>query len=164
VILQQALLSLKSTIDDWKKKYVLQSPIEGKIFFIVPIQENQFIQPGRLIGYINPDDSHFYTETFLPQSNFGKIDTGLKVQLRFDAYPYQEVGYVEGTVNYISNIASDSGFLATIRFDSGLVTNNHKIIPYRSGLKAQAVIITKNMRLLQRLWYNINKSTSVGSK
>ena len=160
----QALQSLKSTVDDWKKKFVLQSPVYGKVFFTIPIQENQFLQQGKLIGYINPDDSHFYAEANLPQNNFGKIDTGLQVQLRFDAYPYQEVGFVEGTLSYVSNVPSDSGFLADVRLDKGLMTNNRRPIPYKNGLKAQAIIITKNMRLLQRLWYNINKSTSVGSK
>lgn len=163
-IFQQALQSLKSTIDEWKKKYILESPVDGKVFFAVPLQENQFLQQGKLIGYINPEDSHFYMESYLPQNNFGKIDTGLKVQLRFDAYPYQELGVVDGTLSYVSNVASDSGFLAKVRLDKGLITNSNKVIPYRSGLKARAVVITKNMRLLQRLWYNINKTASVGTK
>ena len=161
---QQALQSLKSSVNDWKKKFILQAPVDGKVVFIIPLQENQFLQQGKLVGYINPDDSHFYVEINLPQSNFGKIDTGLQVQLRFDAYPYQEVGFVGGTLSYVSNIPSDSGFLANVRLDRGLVTNDGKSIPYKSGLKAQAIIITRNMRLLQRLWFGINKSTSVGSK
>lgn len=160
----QALQTFKSAVDDWTRKYILQSPIDGKVFFTIPLQENQFMQPGKLIGYINPDNSDFYAESTLPQINFGKIDTALQVQLRFDAYPYQEVGFVEGTLSYVSKVPSDSGFLAYIRLNKGLITNNNRPLSYKSGLKAQAIIITKNMRLLQRLWYNINKSTSVGTK
>lgn len=163
MIFLQSIQSLKSEVDDWKRRFVLSSPIEGKISFIIPLQENQFLQQGKLLGYITPDDTHFYAEAYLPQNNFGKIDTGLKVQLRFEAYPYQEVGYVDGTLNYVSNVASDSGFLATVRLDKGLVTNNNKSISYKSGLKAQAVVVTKNMRLLQRLFYNISKSTSIAN-
>ena len=164
LVFQQALQSLKSSVDDWKKRYIIQSPLDGKITFTVPLQENQFLQHGRLVGYTNPDDSHFYAETNLPQNNFGKIDTGLKVQLRFDAYPYQEVGFVNGTLNYVSNIASDSGFLATIKLDDGLVTNNNKKISYKSGLKAQAIVITKDMRVLERLYYNMVQSASLKHK
>lgn len=160
----QALQSLKSAIDEWKQKFVLQSPVDGKIFFIVPMQESQFLQQGKLIGYIVPDNSHYYAQANLPQNNFGKIDTGLQVQLRFDAYPYQEMGFIKGTLSYVSNVPSDSGFLANIRLDNGLITNNNKPIPFKSGLKAQAIIITRNLRLLQRLWYNTNKMTSVGVK
>jgi len=164
VLFRQALQSLQSVVDDWKQQYMLESPIEGKVSFVVPLQENQFVQAGRLLGYINPSDTHFYAEANLSQSNFGKIDTGLHVQLRFDAYPYQEMGFVEGTLNYISSVPSDSGFLATIRLDHGLMTNNHNPLPYKTGLRAQALIITKNMRLLKRLYYNMAKSISVGNK
>jgi len=122
IIFQQALQSLKSAVDDWKKKYLLQSPVAGTIFFTVPLQENQFLPSGKLLGYISPDDSHIYAEANLPQINFGKIDTGMKVQLRLAAYPYQEAGFLEGTLNYVSRVASDSGFLATVRLDKGLLT------------------------------------------
>jgi len=164
VIFGQTLQSLKSQIDDWTKKYVLTSPVKGRVSFIIPLQENQYLQAGKLLGYINPFDSHFYAEANLSQYNFGKVDTGLSVQLRFDAYPYEEMGFVEGKLDYISSIPSDSGFLATVRLTNGLITNNRKLIPYKSGLKAQALIITKNMRLTDRLYYNIVKSTSVGNK
>lgn len=164
VSFQQALLSLKSSVDQWKKKYVLQSPVDGEISLVIPLHENQFIQQGKLVGYINPEDSHFYAEAYLHQQNFGKIATGAKVQLRVDAYPYQEVGIIDGSLDYVSNVASDSGFLATIRFKNGLVTDNKFIIPYKNGLKAQAIIITKDMRLLQRFYYGLIKSTSIGKK
>jgi len=164
VIFGQTLQSLKSQIDDWMKKYVLKSPVNGRISFIVPLQENQYLQAGKLLGYINPNDSHFYAEANLSQYNFGKVHTGLAVQLRFDAYPYQEMGFVEGKLDYVSSIPSDSGFLATVRLTNGLMTNNHKLIPYKPGLRAQALIITQNMRLANRLYYNLIKSTSVADK
>lgn len=164
IIFLQATQSLKSAVDEWMLKYVLQSPIEGKISFIISLQENQFLPAGRLIGYINPSDSRFFAEAYLPQSNFGKIDTGLKVQLRFDAYPYQEFGYVAGTLEYISKVATDSGFMATIRLDHGLITDQHKSISYKNGLKAQGLIITRDMRLLERFYYDIVKTTSAESK
>ncbi|WPU95222.1 hypothetical protein SNE25_06755 [Mucilaginibacter sabulilitoris] len=162
VIFEQALQSLKSKVDDWITKYIIKAPISGKVSFTIPLQENQYLQFEKTIGYINPADTHYYAEAYLSQYNFGKIDTGLTVQLRFDAYPYQELGFVEGKINYISNVPSDSGFLATIKFNKGLVTNNNRNIAYKSGLKAQAIVITKDMRLLQRLYYNMVKSASAG--
>lgn len=164
VIFNQALQSLKSQVEDWIKKHIVQSPIDGKVVFIIPLQENQYLQSGKLLGYINPAESDFYAEAVLSQYNFGKLDTGLSVQLRFDAYPYQELGFVEGKLNYISTVPSDSGFLATVKLTNGLITNNHKPILYKNGLKAQAIIITKNMRLFERFYYNLVKSTSVGNK
>jgi HlyD family secretion protein len=86
----------------------------------------------------------------------------MQVQLRFDAYPYEEFGFVKGKINYVSKIASDSGFYATVRLDNGLVTNLKTHVQYKNGLKAEALVITRNMRLLKRLYYSIVKATSVG--
>jgi len=158
MIFQEAMQTLKSLAEDWIKKYIIKAPVDGKIVFVIPLQENQFMQSGKTIGFVNPPDSRYYAQVMLPQNNFGKIEAGQKVQLRFDAYPYQEFGFVEGKLNYISKVPSDSGFLATIILSKGLTTNYKKDIQYRSGLKSQAWIITKNVRLLQRFYYNIVKA------
>ncbi|MRG46979.1 HlyD family efflux transporter periplasmic adaptor subunit [Chitinophaga sp. SYP-B3965] len=160
---QHALLSLKNSVDEWKKVYVIQAPISGSIFFTVALQENQFLQQGKQIGFISPGDNRYYAETILPQANFGKIDTGLTVQLRFDAYPFQEIGFVEGIISYVSSVPSDSGFLTTIRLDNGLITNTNNPLAFKNGLTATAIILTKNMRFLERLYYSSVKSTSIGS-
>ena len=86
----------------------------------------------------------------------------MQVQLRFEAYPYQEVGFVKGKLDYVSPIASDTGFLASVRLQNGLQTNLNKTIHYKNGLQAQALIITKDMRLLERIYYSVVKSVSPG--
>jgi HlyD family secretion protein len=83
------------------------------------------------------------------------VAEGQLVQLRFDAYPYAEFGIVNGKLDYITGFATDSGFLAHIQLPNGLFTNQHKEILYRNGLKAEARIITKDMRLPERLFNNI---------
>ncbi len=160
IIFQQALQAMKSATDDWMKKFVLQSPVDGKVTFFIPLQENQLLRKGKLLGYVYIPDTKYYAELNLPQSNFGKADTGLNVQLHFDAYPFEEYGSVNGKLNYISSLPSDSGFLATVRLDSGLYTTHKKVIQYKSRLNARAFVITKNTNLLMRLYYGIVKATS----
>jgi len=162
IIFEQALQTLKSSVDDWLRKYTIQAPLNGTVFFTMPLQKNKFIEQEKLLGYINPPDSKYYVELYLPQNNFGKVGVGMPVQLRFDAYPYQEVGFVKGTLDYISPIATDSGFLATVHLNNGLATNLKNNIQYKNGLRAQVLVITKNMRLLHRLYYSFVKGTSPG--
>lgn len=164
VLFQQAIQSLQNVLEEWKRKYVIMAPIDGEVVLNIPLQENQFLQQGRIIGYIDPGHSHYYAELNLPQTNFGKIDTGLSVQLRVAAYPYQEVGFIRGTINYVSNVATDSGFIATVRLENGLITSNNLPLTYKTGLQAQAIIITKNMRLMKRLLNNVFNYTKVGAK
>jgi multidrug resistance efflux pump len=157
IIFREALRTLKSLVDDWELKYILRAPVAGKVMLIVPLQENQFVQAGKMIGFVNPADSRYYAQVTLGQNNFGKVYVGEKVLLRFDAYPYQEFGSVVGKLSYISKVPSDSGFLANIALPGGLMTNYGKEIQYRSGLKSQAMIITRDMRMLQRFYYTIVK-------
>lgn len=161
VIFKQSLETLKSLTDEWIRKYILKAPVAGKVVFLIPIQENQFLQTGKIIGYVNPADSRYYAQVLLPQANFGKIRLGQRVQLRLDAYPYQEFGYIEGRLHYISKVPSDSGFLASIELPNGLYTNYRKELQYRNGLKSRALIITHDMRLINRLFYSLVKGTSV---
>jgi multidrug efflux pump subunit AcrA (membrane-fusion protein) len=160
MIFRQALETLRSGVKEWMRKFLITAPVSGKVVFIVPLQENQFLQTGKTVGYVNPPDSRYYAQVMLPQSNFGKIRTGQKVKLRFDAYPYQEFGVVEGKLSYISNIPSDSGFLANIELPAGLSTNYKKELQYRSGLRSRALIITLDQRLLQRLYYAVVKGAN----
>jgi HlyD family secretion protein len=102
-----------------------------------------------------PANSSYYGEMFIPQSNFGKVKTGQKVLLKFQAYPDAEFGSVTGKIDFISSIPSDSGYLAKVSLPYGLITNYKKQIQFREGLIANGQIITENMRLLQRFYYNI---------
>lgn len=157
LIFQQAVLTIKSIVRNWTQKYILNAAISGRVSFIIPVQENQFITNGKLLGYINPPNTRYYAEIILPQANFGRIEVGQQVQLRFAAYPYGEFGFVIGRLDYVTDFATDSGFLAHIKLTDGLLTNQRKTLKYHDGMKATALIITKDMRLLQRFYYQLSE-------
>lgn len=154
-IFESSVHTMQSEIAAWRYKYLVVSPIEGFLFYSSPIQENQYIKNGTLLGFVNPVATDYYAEMTVPQQNFGKVQVGQPVQLRLLAYPYEEFGHVNGTISFISPFASDSGFIARVKISNQLVSNKQKIIQYKNGLKAEALIITKNMNLLQRLFYSI---------
>ncbi|MEJ7678496.1 MAG: HlyD family efflux transporter periplasmic adaptor subunit [Segetibacter sp.] len=156
-VFQQALNTFKSAIDEWKKKYLLIAPVSGKISFAGFLQENQQLKIGQTVCFINPGNSKYFAETFIPQENFGKVKKGEKVLLKFSSYPSQEFGSVTGKLDFISAIPTDSGYIAKIILPDGLITNYNKEVQYREGLTANAEIITKNMRLIERLYYNLRK-------
>lgn len=156
----QAIKTLKSRIDDWKKKFIVYAPVSGKVIFTISIQESKFLTNTNNIGYINPLSSKYYAEVILPQSNFGKIFLGQNVQLRFDAYQYNEFGIVNGKMDYISNVASDTGFIAQISLPKGLLTTQNKLLQYNSGLMADALIVTNDITIYKRMVYSLLKETN----
>lgn len=153
----QALHTIKSQIQEWEFKYVLKSPVSGKVSFTGFFQENQELKLGQSIFYIHPTNTVYFVEMLIPQYNFGKVEQGQKVLLKFYAYPYEQYGAVVGNIDYISAIPSDSGYLAKVSLPNGLVTNYKKPLQYRNGLSAQADIITENMKLLERFYYTLFK-------
>ncbi|MCA6486505.1 MAG: HlyD family secretion protein, partial [Chitinophagaceae bacterium] len=88
------------------------------------------------------------------------VSVGQKVLLKFQAFPHEQFGSVAGKVEYISSTPTDSGYLAKVILPKGLVTSYGKKLHYQYGLLAQADIITENMRLLERFYYNIRKQIS----
>jgi multidrug efflux pump subunit AcrA (membrane-fusion protein) len=156
-IFTQALNTLKAQLDDWKSKYLLIAPIDGKVAFAGFFQENQQIQINQIICFVNPENSSYYAEIYIPQNNFGKIQNGQKVLLKLPSYPYQEYGAIEGMLDFISNIATDSGYAAKIILKNGLKTNYSKQVQYRDGLVAGAEIITDDLKLSDRLLNSIKQ-------
>ncbi len=155
LVFQQALNTFKSQVDDWKRKYTLIAPIAGQVAFASFFQENQQLQANQTICFINPENSRYFVEITIPQSNFGKVAVGQQVLLKFQSYPFQEYGSVMGKIEFINHIPNEDGYLAKVVFMNGLTTTYNKQIQYRDGLLANAEIVTRDMRLLERFYYNI---------
>ena len=92
------------------------------------MQENQQLQANQTICFINPENSAYYAQIVIPQSNFGKVAVGQQVLLKFPAYPFQEYGAVKGKIAFISHIPADSGYLAKVVLTDGLNINYKKQI------------------------------------
>jgi multidrug efflux pump subunit AcrA (membrane-fusion protein) len=157
-IFSQALQTFKSEVDEWKQKYVLIAATNGKIAFATFLQENQQLNANQVLCFVNPQNTEYYAEVYIPQTNFGKVQKGQEVLLKFPSYPFEEYGSIKGAVDFISNIPTDSGYIAKVTLPQGLNTNYKKQVQYREGLIAQGEIITKNMRLLERFYYSMVKS------
>jgi multidrug resistance efflux pump len=147
-----ALLELKSEIEKWIQQYVLTAPEEGKILFVSSLQENEMISNGQGLFYVQPEQSQFYAELMAGQKGLGKIKTGQKVMIKVESYPSEEFGYINGTVNYISDLPNRSdSFLIKADLPKGLQTNYNRKIFFRNDLSAQGEIVTDNRKLFDRL-------------
>ena len=109
IIFAEAVHTFKTQIDEWKPSYILSTPQAGHVSFVNMLQVNQELQEGQLVCYISPGYSQYYAETYIPQTNFGKVNVGQKVMLRLPSYPYQEYGSVQGRVRFVSKMGGDRG-------------------------------------------------------
>lgn len=147
-----ALLDLKSQVEKWIQQYVLIAPEDGKTIFVNTLRENEFLTAGQSLFYIEPKQTQFYAELMASQKGLGKIRTGQRVMINVESYPRSQFGYLDGVVNYISNIPNRTdSFLIRVDLPEGLQTNLHQNIFFRNNLSAKADIITDNRRLFDRL-------------
>ena len=156
-IFTQSFYTLKAQVDEWKNKYLLVAPVAGRVAFARFLQENQQLQLNENICYVNPENTQYFAEVFISQYNFGKIKAGQKILLKLPAYNYAEFGALEGRLDFISNIPTDSGYLAKVNLPRGLQTNFKKKIQYHEGLVAQGKIITADSKLSDRLFYQLRE-------
>lgn len=151
------LSKLSNEIATWKKKYLLIAPTTGNVTFNQNVQELQDVAAEQTIFFITPPNEGTYGEMYISQSNFGKIETGQKVVIHLESYPYQEYGSLIGHVTFISNIpATNKTYLVRVKLSPELVTDTGLKIPFKNGLSANGQIITKQIRIINRFYYSLN--------
>lgn len=150
------LLVLKSSLDGWMEKYVVQAPVEGKVLFYSFLKEKQWINNGQTLFYVQPPQNQYYVELMVAQNGLGKIRNNQVVLVSIVGYPRNEFGELKGKISFISNIPSSTdSFLIKVDLPRGLTTSHNKGIFFKNNLMGQAEVITNNRRLGQRLWGNL---------
>ncbi len=156
----QALNTLRSAAEAWQARYVLIAPVSGRVFFPGVVQENQAVATGQELLYVAPPSTDYVGELRVPQQNAGKVEVGQDVLVRFAGFPYQEFGAVRGRITAIAGVAlKDSVFLAKVALPTGLKTTYGKSLAYKTGMTASADIVTADNRLLEKLFYQLRKTT-----
>lgn len=152
-----------SAIHIWELNYCLISPIKGKATFNTFWSINQYVPSGEKVFAIVPEESEeLIGRAYLPIGRSGKVQKGQRVIIRFNNYPSQEFGIVEGTVSAISLIPSNNNYTIEIILPYGLTTNYQKTLPMAQEMTATTEIVTEELRLIERLIMPIKSIIKVG--
>jgi len=162
-----ALLSSYNDLMDnialWEERYLFKAPFDGQVQFLKFWTNGQFVQSGEPVFTIVPKAKEPYGQIMLPAMGAGKVKTGQEAIVKLNDFPYNEYGSVKGVVTGISLTTNtektDQGameaYLVTVKFPSGLTTNYGKSIEFKHEAKGTTEIITKDRRLIERLFDNI---------
>lgn len=155
----QSYNQLKKSLKQWELNYVFKSNIAGKISFLNVWTQNQTVQNGELIFTIIPvGHSQFVAKLKTPMLNSGKIKVGQKVNIKLNNYPETEFGMLKGKVKSISLTPDKEGFyVVDVSVPEKLVTTYNKEIPFQQEMTGTAQIITEDLRLIQRFFYQFIK-------
>lgn len=155
---QQNLKSLVSEISKWKQLYLIESPIDGKISFFNVWSVNQNVKSGdELFSVVPTQKQQFIGKCILPILNTGKLSIGQNVNIKLDNYPYNENGMLRGIVSNISTVPNKDNYAIDVDLKNGLVTSYNKTLLYKEQMKGKADIITKNISVMDRIFFNFKK-------
>jgi hypothetical protein len=93
----------------------------------------------------------------LPLANSGKVKPDQTVYIRLDNYPYQEYGLLKGVVSTIAPVPRAAHYAMEVALPDGLVTSFGRRLEFRQEMQGQAGIVTEDLRLLERIFYQIRK-------
>ncbi|GER59498.1 hemolysin [Patiriisocius marinus] len=155
----QSYNQLKKSIKDWELRYLLQSRIDGNVSFLNFWTENQNVNQGDLVFTIIPiENTDFIAKLKTPAQNSGKIKVGQKVNIKLENFPDTEFGTLQGTVKNISLIPDVDGFyLIDVSLPSTLVTSYKKEIEFKQEMRGIAEIVTEDLRLIERFFYQFKE-------
>ncbi len=155
----QSSNQLKKAIKDWERLYVLKSNINGNVSFLNYWNVNQTVNQGDLVFTIIPsENTSFVAKLKTPSQNSGKIKVGQKVNIKLENYPDTEFGVLDGTVKNISLIPDSEGlYYVDVELPEKLITSYNKEIDFKQEMRGTAEIITEDLRLIERFFYQFKE-------
>jgi hemolysin D len=149
---QSELTSLKIQL----QQRIVRSPVDGVIFEFPIDKPGAVVQPGQRIAQVAPKNVGVILKANMPSQDSGFLKVGMPVKIKFDAYPFQEYGIVQGKVSWISPDSkvqqTSQGNIETyeleIRLDKQYIQNGDKRIALTAGQTANAEVIIRQRRVI----------------
>lgn len=144
---------LLAKIAKWKETYVLTSPLNGRVAYLGFLKQDTYIEGGKQLFSIIPNSEKLSALAELPLSGSGKVKVGHEVNIRLENFPAEQFGMIRGKITEISALPFNSNYLVKIELSNYLTTTYHKTLPFKQQLKGETEIITEDLTLLERVFY-----------
>ena len=150
---------LRKSLRQWEQSYLFISSTNGVVSFQQFWGENQFVKQGDVVMSILPENTESLIGRMqIPSANSGKVQTGQKVLIKLDNYRFQEYGIIEGKVQNISLTPDENGnYYVDVILPKGLKTSYNKTLLFDKELKGNGEIVTEDLRLIERIFFQIRK-------
>ncbi|MBW4612477.1 MAG: HlyD family secretion protein [Desmonostoc vinosum HA7617-LM4] len=160
--LQAEIAQSKSQIQSLEfqmEQRILKAPESGTIFQL-PIQKaGSVVQTGTMVAEISPLSSPLIVRAQMATTESGSLRKGLLAKLKFDAYPFQDYGVVEGDLIEISpttvEVDTPNGKVAAYNLEIAIkqhcIPTGQKCIALHPGDTATAEVIVRQRRIIDFL-------------
>ncbi|MBD1814702.1 HlyD family efflux transporter periplasmic adaptor subunit [Microcoleus vaginatus DQ-U2] len=130
------------------KQRFIYAPISGVVSTLNVHNTGEVVQPGQTLAEMTPNHAPLVLEVSLPNREAGFVKTGMPVQVKFDAFPYQNYGVIPGKVVSISPDAKTDERLGVfyrveVSIDRDSVKANNQTWKLKAGQTATAEIVIR---------------------
>ena len=149
---------LRAQIKEWEYNFGIRSSQGGAVFLQEEVKQGRQFRAGDFFcSVVSSGNDQLLALGMVPADGRGKIDTGTKVLLRLQAFPYKEYGSIEDTLSYLSTLPQidpDAGFQyeARVDLDSDLISTSGFSIPYHPNMPAEMLLITRDQSIAHRIF------------
>ncbi len=151
-VLRESFLNLRAQIHLWENTYLLISPVDGVVSFTKFWSANQsVIKDEPVVSIVPLNTGNFLGRINLKMQRSGKVNAGQLVNIKLSGYPYLEYGMVRGVVKSKSLVPSGDAYIIEIELPNGLTTLYGTKLEFNQNMQGTAEIITKDIRLLQKI-------------
>ncbi|BBV75721.1 HlyD family secretion protein [Klebsiella electrica] len=101
--LQQKLSDITQSMmeNESRRSVDLRAPEQGTVSAVL-VKPGQIVSVGQTIAMLLPDNAHLQARILLSSRAIGFIQSGQRVVLRYESFPWQKFGQHSGTVSEIS--------------------------------------------------------------
>jgi hemolysin D len=133
---------------------LILAPVDGVITDVTSTQPGDKIQANTPLGGIAPKDARQVLKIDIAEHDRGFLREGLPVKLKFNAFPYQRYGLINGTLSYISPATKPSGPNKQPVYEGRVVLERDYFpvaetrYPLRYGMTATEEVVVRERRLI----------------
>ena len=133
-----SLLAQQSAENEARQRIVVRAPQDGVVTGVLAVA-GQTVTPGVALASLLPAGARLQAHLFAPSSAVGFLRPDQKVQLRYQAFPYQKFGHQSGAVVQVSRSPLQATELAGLPLQAGAGGNAEPLYRITVQLDQQSV-------------------------
>lgn len=182
--LQQNDLEIRLLEFESVSELIINAPMDGLVES-VSVTVGQVIREGDTVAQMIPaNKGEFQLVMWVPNGAISFIKPEDKINIRYEAFPFEKFGQFEGTIKYISTVPASQQELAfyknipstdpnnplykiVVEIADQKVEYNNTSLAFLSGMKAEATLFLENRKLYEWMLfplYNVTKNIGQVSK
>jgi HlyD family secretion protein len=130
------------------------APVSGVVTDLTSTQPGDKVQANAPLGGIAPNNSRSIVKVEIAENDRAFLREGLPVKLKFNAFPYQRYGVINGTLEYVSPATRPASqtkqpvYEARISLERDYYKVAETRYPLRYGMTAAVEIVVRERRLI----------------